>query len=57
MEDVLDLYEEEPDEKHPLVCLDEKPYQLTLENHFLWNQENPNERIIPTNEMGHATFL
>jgi hypothetical protein len=28
MEDVLDLYEEEPDEKHPLVCLDEKPYQL-----------------------------
>ena len=28
MEDVLDLYEEPPDEKHPSVCLDEKPYQL-----------------------------
>jgi len=29
MEDVLDLYEEPPDEKNPVVCLDEKPYQLT----------------------------
>lgn len=28
MEDVLDLYEECPDEKRPIVCLDEKPYQL-----------------------------
>lgn len=28
MEDVLDLYEEEWDSQHPIVCLDEKPYQL-----------------------------
>ena len=28
MEEVLDLYEEPYDEKHPLVCLDERPCQL-----------------------------
>jgi transposase len=28
MEDVLDLYAEEPDEKHPVVCFDETPRQL-----------------------------
>ncbi|HEX8794847.1 MAG TPA: IS630 family transposase [Polyangiaceae bacterium] len=28
MEDVLELYAEEPDEKHPVVCFDETPRQL-----------------------------
>ena len=28
MEDVLDLYAEEPDDKHPVVCFDETPRQL-----------------------------
>ena len=28
MEDVLDVYELPYDEKHPIVCMDEKPYQL-----------------------------
>jgi len=28
MEDVLDLYAEEPDPRHPLVCFDESPTQL-----------------------------
>ena len=28
MEDVLDLYTEEPDPKHPVVCFDESPTQL-----------------------------
>jgi hypothetical protein len=28
MEDILDLYESENDSKNPLVCVDEKPYQL-----------------------------
>ena len=28
MEDVLDLYAEEPDEQHPVVCFDETPRQL-----------------------------
>ena len=28
MEDVLDVYELPYDEKHPVVCMDEKPYQL-----------------------------
>jgi transposase len=28
MEDVLDLYAEEPDPARPVVCFDEKPYQL-----------------------------
>lgn len=33
MEDVLDLYESEYDPKKPVVCVDEKPYQL-LDNHI-----------------------
>jgi len=28
MEDILDLYESEYDEQRPVVCVDEKPYQL-----------------------------
>lgn len=28
MEDVLDVYERPYDEKHPMVCMGEKPYQL-----------------------------
>jgi hypothetical protein len=28
MEDVLDLYAEEPDPSHPVVCFDESPTQL-----------------------------
>jgi hypothetical protein len=31
MEDVLDLYEEPHDEKRPVVCFDELPYQLVAE--------------------------
>jgi transposase len=31
MEDVLDLYGEDPDPKRPVVCFDEKPYQLVGE--------------------------
>lgn len=31
MEDVLDLYEEEPDPKRPRVCFDEQPYQMLAE--------------------------
>jgi hypothetical protein len=28
MEDVLDLYEQPYDPKHPVICLDERPCQL-----------------------------
>jgi transposase len=31
MEDVLELYASEPDPKQPVVCFDEKPYQLIAE--------------------------
>jgi len=31
MEDILDKYDEPYDEKRPLVCLDERPYQLISE--------------------------
>jgi hypothetical protein len=31
MEDVLDLYAEEADPRHPVVCFDESPAQLTGE--------------------------
>ena len=33
MEDVLDLYAEEPDPDHPVVCFDESPTQLIGETH------------------------
>jgi hypothetical protein len=33
MEDVLDLYAEAPDPRRPLVCFDEKPYQLLSHTH------------------------
>jgi hypothetical protein len=33
MEDILDLYESEYEKKTPIVCVDEKPYQL-LDNTF-----------------------
>ena len=29
MEDVLDMYELSYDPQHPVVCMDEKPYQLS----------------------------
>ena len=32
MEDVLDIYELPYDEKYPVVCMDEKPYQLLGES-------------------------
>lgn len=32
MEDVLDIYELRYDEKYPVVCMDEKPYQLLVES-------------------------
>ena len=32
MEDVLDVYELPYDEKYPVVCMDEKPYQLLGES-------------------------
>ena len=32
MEDVLDIYELPYDEKYPVVCMDEKPYQLLWES-------------------------
>ena len=28
MEDILDLYESEYNQENPVVCIDEKPYQL-----------------------------
>ena len=28
MEDILDLYQQPFDEKYPVICVDEKPYQL-----------------------------
>ncbi len=31
MEDVLEVYTRSPDEKHPVVCMDERPLQLIAE--------------------------
>ena len=36
MEDVLDVYENPYDENHPVVCMDEKPYQLLGDARDSW---------------------
>jgi hypothetical protein len=49
MEDVLDLYESEHDEKNPVVCVDEKPYQL-LDNILTPIPMNPEKAGKPKND-------
>lgn len=39
MEDVLDLYEEPYDERRPMVCFDEMPYQMVQEKRTPWPPE------------------
>jgi hypothetical protein len=40
MEDVLDLYAEASDPKHPVVCFDESPTQLILTE---YNEARPHQ--------------
>jgi hypothetical protein len=42
MEDVLDLYNEPYDPKRPVVCFDERPYQLVEEVIPILYEDAPN---------------
>lgn len=46
MEDVLDLYTQPYDENYPVICMDEKPYQLTDEKRkpIPMKPDNPERR-------------
>lgn len=44
MEDILDLYERDPNPKEPVVCLDEKPIQL-LKNSRSFSRGNRRKKI------------
>ncbi|MDD7636828.1 MAG: hypothetical protein PUJ55_07820 [Clostridiales bacterium] len=59
MEDVLDVYELPYNPKIPVVCMDEKPYQLLGEERDSWAMHpGDNKRSIQSmSEMGLAAFL
>ena len=46
MEDVLDLYMQPYDEQYPVICMDEKPFQLTDE----WWKPIPMKPLKPLRE-------
>ncbi len=46
MENVLDVYKQSYDEKHPLVCMDESPKQLIGETRQEIKMEPGREKII-----------
>jgi len=48
MEDVLDLYEQPYDPKHPVICFDERPCQLIDDAiiRFRSSQEVPRKSIM-----------
>ena len=54
MEDVLDVYELPYNSKRPVVCMDEKPYQLLGDA----KKSLPMPKLIPnTYAMEHAVYL
>jgi len=59
MEDVLTLYEHPYDEEFPVVCIDERPCQLTEEKQPSQppNQDNPSEKIISMSVTAPAICL
>ena len=56
MEDVLDVYERPYDPARPVVCMDEKPYQLLGEARESWAMRPGDDRKIDSEYVrnGHA---
>ena len=55
MEDVLDIYELPYDEKYPVVCMDEKPYQLLVESREPLPMIPGNDRKIDSEYVRNGT--
>ena len=59
MEDILDVYELPYDQKRPVVCMDEKPYQLLGEARepLPMIPGSDRKRIPNTSEMEQSAYL
>ena len=59
MEDVLDVYELPYNPQRPVVCMDEKPYQLLGEARSPLPMRPGNDQKVDSSmsEMVHAAFL
>ena len=55
MEDVLDVYERPYDEKHPVVCMDEKPYQLLGDARASWAMRPGDDRKVGSEYVRNGT--
>ena len=55
MEDVLDVYERPYDEKHPVVCMDEKPYQLLGDARASWAMRPGDDRKVDSEYVRNGT--
>ena len=55
MEDVLDIYERPYDGKHPVVCMDEKPYQLLGDARASWAMRPGDNRKIDSEYVRNGT--
>jgi hypothetical protein len=55
MEDVLDIYERPYDADHPVVCMDEKPYQLLGEAREPWPMQPGSDRKVDSEYVRNGT--
>ena len=55
MEDVLDVYESPYDPLRPVVCMDEKPYQLLGEARESWAMRPGDNRKVDSEYVRHGT--
>ena len=55
MEDVLDVYENPYDENHPVVCMDEKPYQLLGDARDSWAMRPGDNKKVDSEYVRNGT--
>ena len=55
MEDVLDVYESPYDENHPVVCMDEKPYQLLGDARDSWAMRPGDNKKVDSEYVRNGT--
>ena len=55
MEDILDVYERPYDPMYPVVCMDEKPYQLLGEARESWAMRPGDDKKIDSEYVRHGT--
>ena len=55
MEDILDVYELSYDKKHPVVCMDEKPYQLLGDARESWAMRPGDNKKVDSEYVRNGT--